>query len=446
MLFSRRDAQQCVNRLAEVVSGSDLLQFVDALNRPGRDRIIKLWEVVVLDALSRVSQIRHEQPLPDGQRPDFAFALLVDGQKVDVIGDIRCISDSGLDNQNPIQTLSDEVVRVARKKRVSPDNLDIQVRGNVVGPYRDAKMTLSLPAKGSIAKFVRTKITPFLESVRTTPEKSASISIAQQDATLTVTYNPKQMFFSMGHPSYDVPYSIDRNPLWSALKEKANQLRSSPSDSIRLIIVCDGDCKALKEKSPTGSHFSTHSIVREFLHRTSTVDAVLLLPVVETHQFMQKSTISVVPALYTRRSGERVVITEQNEIALRAHLEAFIANMPKPRLSARNAVNRCETESFLVGPHGGYSISGNKMRVSSRQILETLAGISSHGLPNLGGHPNAPLPPANWREYFLGYLMNGQMISKVTVIPGGDADDDTLEFEFGQPDPCIDSIRIPKGL
>lgn len=445
MLFSRRDVQQCIYRLGEVVSRNDLLQFVDALNRPGRNRIIKLWEVVVLDTLSRVSPIRYEQPLLDGQQPDFAFSLFVDGQTVDVVGDIRCVSDRGLDNHNPIQSLSDEVVRVARKKRVNPDKLDIRVRGKVIGPYRDAKMTLSLPTKGSIPAFVRTTITPFLESVKNAPGKSASVNIEQQDAILTVAYNPEQMFFSMGHPSYGVSYSIDRNPLWSALKDKADQLRASPSDSIRLVIICDGDCATLKAESPTGAHFSTRAIVEDFLRRTSTVDAVLLLPVVETHHGIQKNLISLAPAFYPRRAGERVVMSERNEIALRAYLDTFLANMPKPCLNAPSAVNWCEREGFLMGPHGGYSISGNTMKISSRQILETLAGIPSNGLPPLGSSPNAPLPPADWQEHFLRCLQQGRMISKVTVIPGGDADDDVLEFEFGQPDPAIHSFRMPKA-
>ncbi|WP_336815285.1 hypothetical protein [Burkholderia gladioli] len=138
-------------------------------------------------------------------------------------------------------------------------------------------------------------------------------------------------------------------------------------------------------------------------------------------------------------------MSEQNEIALRAHLNNFLANMPKPCLNAPSAVNWCEREGVLMGLHGGYAISGNTMRISSRQILETLAGIPSNGLPPLGSPPNAPLPPADWQEHFLTYLQHGQMISKVTVIPGGDADDDTLEFEFGQPDPAIHPFQMPKA-
>ncbi|TPG47668.1 hypothetical protein EAH75_12645 [Rhodanobacter glycinis] len=330
--------------------------------------------------------------------------------------------------------------------RVNPDRLDIRVQGKTIGQYRDAKMTLSLPAKSDIADFVRTEIVPFLGTVRNAPGRSASIDIQRPDAVLTVAYDPEQMFFRMGHPSYDVSYSVDRNPLWSALKDKANQLRASPSDSIRLVIVCDGDCKTLKEKSPMGGHFSTRAIVEDFLRRTSTVDAVLLLPVVETRHFMmQKSAISLVPDFYARRAGARVVMAGRNEIALRTHLNAFLTNMPKPCLSALNAVNWCEKEGFLIGLHGGYSISGNTMKISSRQILETLAGIPSHGLPPLGSPPDAPLPPANWQEHFLRYLQHGQMISKVTVVSGGDADDDTLEFEFGQSDPAFHSFRMPKA-
>jgi len=35
------------------------------------------------------------------------------------------------------------------------------------------------------------------------------------------------------------------------------------------------------------------------------------------------------------------------------------------------------------------------------------------------------------------------MISKISVIPGGNTDDDVLEFEFGTPDVAISPFRMP---
>lgn len=52
------------------------------------------------------------------------------------------------------------------------------------------------------------------------------------------------------------------------------------------------------------------------------------------------------------------------------------------------------------------------------------------------------MPPPNWQEHFLRFLHHGQMISKVTIVPGED-DDDTLEFEFGPPDVVISPFRMP---
>jgi hypothetical protein len=444
LLFSRRYAQECLDRLGAVVTQHELKKFVDSLNRPGRDRIIRLWEVVILDALSRVSPIQHEQPLSDGQQPDFSFVVPVGETFIDVIGDITCISDSGLDDQNPVQRLSDEVVRVARKLGVDPSKLDVRVKGNTVGPYRDAKMMLGLPAKGGIVALVKTEVLPFLSAIRRNPEQASSMSVQRPDATLTIAYNPGQMFFRMGHPSYEVSYSVDRNPLWAGLKRKADQLRASSPDSIRLVIVCDGDCKTLKEKSPMGGHFSTKAIVEDFLRRTSTVDAVLLLPVVETHHVLQKSAVAMEAHFHTRKTGSRPIMSQLTEVALRAHLNAFLDNMPRPRLSAPNAVNWCEKQGFTFGLHGGYTISGNTMKISSRQVLEALAGIPSHGLNPLEAPADAPLPPPNWQEHFLRFLQRGQMISKVTVVPGED-DDDVLEFEFGAPDVVISPFRMPQN-
>lgn len=92
---------------------------------------------------------------------------------MDVIGDITCISDSGLDDQNPVQRLSDEVVRVARKAGVDPSKLDVRVKRDTVGPCRDAKMMLGLPAKGGIAALVKTEILPSLLPPSATRSKLA---------------------------------------------------------------------------------------------------------------------------------------------------------------------------------------------------------------------------------------------------------------------------------
>ncbi len=443
LLFSRRTTQACIDRLHGVVTENESKKFVDALNRPGRDRFIKLWEVVVLDALAQLGPIDHEQPLPSGQQPDFAFTLMTPDGPRRVVGDITCISDTGFDEQNPIRALSDELIRNAYKLGVDPAALDLQVEGRTHGAYRDAKMVLELPTKGQVPRFVKRDIVPFLSRIKKAPTVSDFIRIDTAAATLTVGYQPGKQYYSMGHPSYDVSYSIDRNPLWVGLKKKADQLRSSATDSVRVVIVCDGDCKGLKEKSPMGGHFSTKAIVEDYLRRNATIDVVLLLPVVEIHHSLQPSRVEIQPYFATRTNRNRPALSGTVSAALVSHLQRMVDHLPVPRMSAPNAVNRCNDERLLFGLHGGYIWSGHKMSISSKQLLELLAGIPPETPKVPKGAKVEPMLPPNWQEHFLRYLMRGQMISKVTIVSGGETDDDTVEFEFGPPDVAISPFRMP---
>ncbi|SEV96562.1 hypothetical protein [Luteibacter sp. 329MFSha] len=445
LLFTRRHVQGCIERLSGVASVSELRKWVNGLNRPGADRLIKLWEVVILDALARLGPIRHEVPLSDGQKPDFSMDLTVSGKKFEVIGDITCVSDVGLDGKNPVDFFCEQLVRVARKKGVNPDRLAVRVHGQTVGPYRDAAMVLSLPSKGNVPALVKSELGQFLTNAGKNPATATSIEIRRPDAELTVSYNPAQMWFSLSRPSYEVSYSIDRNPLASALKSKADQLRAAPEDGVRIVVVCDGDCKTLKEHSPMGGHFSTAAIVEHFLAQRSTVDAVLLLPVVESYR-NGVSTVSIHPQLFYRRPTKdqrRPPMDEELGAALLKHLQAMVENIPRPCISATNAVHRLNKDNLLFGIHGGITISGNKVKISSRQVLETLAGIPSRGVTPLDSSPGDPPPPPNWQQDFLRFLHRGQMIKTVTVVPGEGRDDDDLEIEFGQPDPAISPFRMP---
>jgi hypothetical protein len=443
-LFSRRDTQTAIDRLAGIVSDHDLRIMVDDLNRPGRQRLTKIWEVILLDALAAVSPIRHEQPLPDRRKPDFAFDMTVEGRKVEVVGDITCVSDAGLDKENPVEYFKSELSRVAGKMGVDPDKLYTSVHGQTIGEYRDAKMVLSLPGKGETTTFIKRNVSSFLRAVSKDKASPASINLSFDGIGIAVAYNPSQTASLLHHPTYDVPYSIDRNPLAAALKDKADQLRKAPDDCIRLVVVCDGDCATLRQSGGMGAHFTAKAIVEDFLRKTSTLDAVLVLPVIEAGYGASRQRF--IDCLFRVRpsGGTRPALDQNTRQALAKRLQSSLDLVPRAVMSARNAAYRINKTDLCFGPHTGYWSGGNRLKVSSRQILEALAGLPSHGVNRLDAPADAPLPPADWQEFFLGHLRHGQMITRVTVVPGGGTDDDTLEFEFGPADPSISPFRMPR--
>jgi hypothetical protein len=74
MSFARRALQRRLDELRMSLNGTLVDKLVSRLNRPGRDQLSAMWEVVVLHALSKHGMLRYEDPLPSGHRPDMGFA------------------------------------------------------------------------------------------------------------------------------------------------------------------------------------------------------------------------------------------------------------------------------------------------------------------------------------------------------------------------------------
>lgn len=84
--------QKCIDHLANVIDAEQLTNIAHRLNRRGDQRLPAMWELVILNALSRVGRLRHEVPLADGSRPDFELEVDVDGESsLLIVGDITAV-------------------------------------------------------------------------------------------------------------------------------------------------------------------------------------------------------------------------------------------------------------------------------------------------------------------------------------------------------------------
>jgi hypothetical protein len=151
-VFSRRAIQRCVDELQGVLSHDQLQGLVKRLNQVGRDRFAASWEVCLLHSLSRVGTIFHEVPLSGGRKPDISFTYAGENA-VGFIADVTAISDEGLHSANPVQDLSRELVRLARRIGLDPNHLRYEVSGQQTGPYGYQKTKLRLPPQGEVAGF-----------------------------------------------------------------------------------------------------------------------------------------------------------------------------------------------------------------------------------------------------------------------------------------------------
>lgn len=82
---------------------------------------------------------------------------------------------------------------------------------------------------------------------------------------------------------------------------------------------------------------------------------------------------------------------------------------------------------------------GGDITMSARKLLELLAGKKTVAEFNTDHQLNLNENP------FYRALAEGRLISKVTVVPHPEKDDDTVTIEFSEPDSAISPIRVEQN-
>lgn len=437
--------QKGIDHLASVIDAEQLTNIVHRLNRRGDQRLPAMWELVILNALSRVGRLRHEVPLADGSRPDFELETDVNGRFSPlIVGDITAVSDAWLDEQNPVDVLFEEVDKLARKCGLDTNKFGYHVPGERVGSYGDQRMKLSIPERRHLHSLIHSVVKPWVCGVKEAPDKLHRLDHLDGDTRFSLTYAPTQEFASGGYFSYDVALSLNRNPLFGALKNKINQLRCAPENALRLIVACDGDCSLLRGSSSYRSPgtYSAREIVQDFLRQHSSIDAVLLVGIDELRGALgTRTAYKVKYDLFVGALHERSARMDQATIvSLEKLLRAMADHVPRPIRTAYNAVMRCREPGFDLGMLGGSVVKDNSVSLSSRALQQLLAGemtlerfLDSHSWDRAAGSGNP----------FRRALRSGRMIAKVEVQPEDGGDDDWLTFKFGNPDTAIAPFVVP---
>lgn len=379
-----------------------------------------MWEAVVLSGFMDQPNFAHESPLGNGRKPDFQFRLPNSG--VSVVGDITTVSDKGPKKDNPIELLMEDIGRIAAKHGSDLSQFDIRVDAANVGEYRKRKVVLSLPKGSDRQQFLKEELTPYIIERLKAEDYGHKKVFNSGDYHIELTFKPKSQFASYGHPSFTNVLHIDRNPVWNALKAKAEQLRGAPAGTLRLLILCDGGSEAMRERG-LGS-IGREEIVRDFLRRQNGIDIVVAMTVKDEHHpvggFRKvHSWAWTVKEAWLQSSAENsLVATEVQQI-----INAFGGAVPKPASNAQSAAKNCLTMDYGIGAWGGYTMSGNKIELPARALQRVLAGEvtveefnSAHGWPD--------------ENRFAKALARGYTISSVAIVRRDESDDDYIEITF----------------
>jgi hypothetical protein len=253
-IFARRSLQRMLSSIAEQQRDLPLRKIVDGLNRPTFEALGFEWELVIIHILLATGSVRNEANLGGTSRPDIFYEAR-GGDGLRFVADVATPSDAARDRENPVNRLWDLLGRRSRKLRLD-GGFDIRVEGRLQGPHRDAKMALALPAAKHIDRFFEERVTPWLKGIRARKPDREAMMIAEGDVEFILTYDANARFWTGGHPSYEAAYSLRRNSVYSALKEKADQLRNSGFDGPMGIFLCDGNCSSCG-RDQAGQQLST---------------------------------------------------------------------------------------------------------------------------------------------------------------------------------------------
>ena len=429
-VFSRRAMQARIIDLAQVLDHAQLRSLVSRLNAKDATRLHAMWELVILHGLSLVGDLKHEQVLPNGRCPDINWKIKKqDGDIISIIADITTISDEGLDVQNPIRFLREEIFRLALKLGLRPGSFWCDARGKTIGPSHKSKMRLMLPEKSVISSFIKNELEPWLYSIKNNQTIKATFNCTENELNFKIVYDPEWGNGGGSHTSYTVATSKSINPLFSALKGKVKQLNGAPDDALRLIIACDGGCDLLRHGVGGKSHYTYNSkeVAEDFLRQNSSIDFVLLATTTELRQSFGLPTsyhmsYELVCAPPASRS-HRVTIDSINSIS--EALNGALSNVPKPLRPAYHSAALLKQPGVGNDQLGRYSMKGHEIKISSRGLIRLLSGqisVEEFNRAHRWDEPNSQGNP------FANHHESGLLISKIDVAFGKDTDDDEITF------------------
>ncbi len=432
-MFSRRTIQSLLDELNKILSETELGEIVGRLNSP-RERLAYTWEVAVLYGLSQAGQISYHVPLPDGRKPDVAFALTGSSQ-ICLVADITTVCDGGYHDDNPVEAFSDEFSRVVQKAGLNPSNFHFQIKSQTAGN----KIKLQLPKRGANAAMLKKHVLPFLRKIKVSGRTKDQLVLKEPELSITVSYDRKQRYMVRDHRMYNQARSIEQNPIWNRLKEKAGQLRNTDG-LISGAIICDGGCSLLSNSMRDIGSYSADDIIRQFLRKRSSLDFVYTIT---ARGNGLNANCSFHGQAWSRDPATRPLI----ETVMRSAL----SSLPAPIFDAQNAAIQAKLEDYDGGTRGevsvGIGIGGKIMtaRVSARRLLEVLAGKYSPSEIDLafGGSADPDIPGLT--NPFKSALAMGQLITEIALEPVEGKDDDRITIKFGGPDPTISPFRVKRG-
>lgn len=449
-IFSRRILQRLLNENSQFLPEGQVKKHVVQLNRmPEQLTLSYEWEVVLLNALSKIGNVVHEKNFGGSRNADIYFEAF-DNSNAFFVADITAVSDQGLEKSNPFNALSDMLHELVKDHGLRANSFDLQVGRHPGLTYKGGpKVKLKLPGRARFSQVIfGDKFSKFVFDIHQSPNATHRYEVKTNDVDVVISYIPRQKYASGGYASYTELHSLTENTVYQALESKASQLAGTCFDGPLGIFLCDGGSSFFTKESTRGLSYSTDEIIQGFLASHEEINFIITFRSGRQSSLMEFSRQRNPYLIFIRLY--RGLKFGGLPFDIWAILKKMEAVMPTPESDARNAIH------FIKGnkPNAGRSHWGGmemnygervtKVKISSRALLELLAGevdqkkfFEHHGFIPSELNSTTPINP------FRIALSRSQLIQGISVERSESDDDDWIAFELKGPDAAISSFMVP---
>jgi hypothetical protein len=455
-IFSRRLLQHLVNDNAKFLKPRDTKKIVSHLNRMHKElTLAPEWEVVIINALSKIGTVQYEQNFGGTRNPDISFTPFSQPQQ-SVAVEITTLSDKGLDAKNPIEELHSQVIDRVAARGLRLNGFHFKVEGIEGHKYRryhrlltrtgqlskpffegGKKTELKLPGPARFAeKIFNAQFNTFLDEIENAPvaDRDFVVKNPTEKIDVTISYRPREPYSLINHPGYKQIAHISENQIYEALEDKADQLVDSNFSDRLGIILCDGDYSPFHH-----DRTSVDEVIKLFLENRTEINFVLTLKI------KRKWRQETIEAKLYRGQYFDLVGSE-----LVHSLHRMVELLPTSECDTCNAFHHLKSgypqEGNQIGMATTYTTDTIEVRIPTRKLMELLAGRLSYstfsklqGYEEWEGHPKLGENP------FALCLQKGWMISNMNFeshAPDEDNDFIVLTFDT-RPDAAIHPFIAP---
>ncbi len=468
-IFSRRTLQRLIDENTEFLSKKQIAKHIDALNlnkpiyqewlesEKNINDLIEVylnteWEVAILNSLSKFGKISHEKKIGRSE-PDIFFTY---ENNFEFVGDITCITGKQ-DKDNISLAFKNEFKEIIDREHPS-GFWEISLRGNSREmDFCKVKPRLMLEGKTQWREiFTSQEFIKFIVRVKDNPERRDSFDYKKVKENpeprlpnqiemyrnvlvdIDIRYEPRT-FYQVEYRQFDDRkiVSIENDEIYKSLLKKYNQLIKTNYDGCLGIFLCDGIGNTFNR----GDLLYTNSrdVVNKFLADYQKIDFVLTITSeIKQSNYLSKPEVKIVLFQgYGNKLNSKIVEFLEN------HLIKVFSKPARTIVDARDALKFrfLDKETIISAPSRGLVVSSDEVKISSRTLLELLAGKLS--LEKVSYYLGFDSYKSSIPNDFLTELNDGNLFSDVSFEKGENGkDDDWIIFRFSE-DVSISPFRMP---